>query len=127
MTKKDFNKFIRKFHKSQEKLLITKGHDYTQGSDDRLLNFKEVAQLTGMTPIQVWGIYWLKHVFAICTYIKFGKVSSEAIEGRFLDEANYNLLGLALIDESSKTRKSSKKITKAHLSKLQKKQAKRSN
>lgn len=111
MTKKKFNKFLKQFHSSQEKLLISKGHDYTQGSDDRFLNFKEVASLTGMTPLQVWAVYWMKHVFAICTYVKFGEVKSEGIEGRFLDEANYNVLGAALLSEYNKKtlRKADKK------------------
>ena len=115
MTKKRFNKFLKEFHKAQESLLITKGHDYTQGSNDRLLNFKEVAQLTGMTPLQVWAVYWMKHVFAICTYIKFNKLTSENIESRFLDEANYSVLGAALITEretNNKTRRKSDKRKK---------------
>ena len=99
MTRKKFHVFLKQFHKDQEKLLIAKGWDYTQGSDDRLLNFKEVASLTGMTPLQVWAVYWMKHVFAICTYVKFGKLSSEGIKSRFIDEANYNVLGAALLNE----------------------------
>lgn len=113
MTKKHFNQFVKQFHREQEKLLLTKGHDYTMGNDDRLLNFKEVASLTGMTPLQVWSVYWLKHIFAICTYVKYGKVSSEGIESRFLDEANYNLLGLALIQDIKKGKGHGPESTKA--------------
>jgi len=107
----------------QDKLLDIKGHDYTQGNGDRLFNFKEVATMTGLTPLQVWSIYWLKHVFAICTFVKDGKVRSEAIDSRFYDENNYNLLGLALIQEARNattkgSRKVKAKVTNKKMSKL---------
>ena len=82
-------------------MIISKGHDYTvgNGDEDRLWNFKIVAGLLGITPMQALGVYWLKHILAICTYIKTGNVESEDIDGRFLDESNYNLLGRALIND----------------------------
>lgn len=101
MDNKDFTALVERFRTEQDDLLVKKGHDYTQGNDDRLDNFKQVAHLLGMKPSQVWAIYWLKHVFAICTYIKFGKLESEGIFSRFLDENNYNLLGAALLDEEA--------------------------
>lgn len=101
MTNKQFEKLAIKFRERQDKLIITKGHDYTvgNGDEDRLWNFKFVAGLLGITPLQALGVYWLKHVLAICTYIKLGKVESEDIDGRFLDESNYNLLGRALVND----------------------------
>ena len=51
--------------------------------------------------MQAWGVYWLKHVFAIETYVKFGGVKSEEIEGRFVDLINYCYLGLALIQDAA--------------------------
>ena len=122
MTNKEFKRLVSGFRKSQDKLILAKGHDYTQGNPDRLHNFKAVARLTGMTPLQVWSVYWLKHVFAICTYIKYGSVKSEGIDERFLDEANYNLLGKALLSDepkkhrSASKRKSSKKMPKVRKS-----------
>lgn len=99
MTNKDFEDMIYSFRAAQDNLLKTKGADYTQKSDDRLSNFKDVAKLLGLTPLQVWSIYWLKHVFAICTYVQTGKLESEGIMSRFLDAANYGLLGIALVEE----------------------------
>lgn len=99
MKNKEFNKFITQFRKSQDDLIIRKGHDYTQGNADRLHNFKYVATLTGLTPLQVWSVYWFKHVFAIATFVKYGAVKSEDITSRFIDENNYNLLGAAILQE----------------------------
>lgn len=101
MNNKAFESLVKDFREKQDKLIILKGNDYTVGNaqEDRLWNFKEVGALLGITPLQCLGVYWLKHVLAICTFIKYGKVESEDIDGRFLDESNYNLLGRALIAE----------------------------
>lgn len=103
MKNTDFEKLVIEFRAKQDLLILSKGHDYTVGNGDadRLWNFKAVADMLGITPMQALGVYWLKHVLAICTYIKLGKVESEDIDGRFLDESNYNLLGRALIEDLS--------------------------
>ena len=51
--------------------------------------------------MQAWGVYWLKHVFAIESFTKFGASKSEDIEGRFVDLINYCYLGLALIQDAA--------------------------
>jgi hypothetical protein len=101
MKNRDFESLVKEFRLRQDRLIITKGHDYTvgNGDEDRLWNFKTVAGLLGIHPMQALGVYWLKHILAICTYIKTGELKSEAIDGRFLDESNYNLLGRALIND----------------------------
>lgn len=103
MKNTEFEKMVTEFRAKQDLLILSKGHDYTVGNGDadRLWNFKTVADMLGITPMQALGVYWLKHVLAICTYIKLGKVESEDIDGRFLDESNYNLLGRALINDLS--------------------------
>jgi hypothetical protein len=64
----------------------TKGHDYA-GEEDALSNFKRNADRLGLTPIQVWGVYFHKHLDAIETYVREGGVASEPIEGRIQDAA----------------------------------------
>lgn len=82
------------------KVLAVKGDDYTIGTGDRLHNFKSVAEFTGMTPEQVLGVYFYKHVSAIFAYIKNGKQSeSEPIEGRITDVINYMLLFNKMVQE----------------------------
>ena len=55
--------------------------------------------MLGITPMQAWGVYYLKHVLAVATYVKYGKVESEGIFERFVDANNYAYLGLALIED----------------------------
>jgi len=99
MTVKEFNEGRDKFIARMIEILDTKGPDYSN-SDDRLANFKRLAQLLGTTPLQIWAVYAMKHMDAIMTYAKSGKVASEEITGRFLDLANYAVLGAALVQEA---------------------------
>ena len=62
--------------------------------------FKQGAIRIGLTPLQVWAIYFYKHIAAIETYVKNGSVSSEPIEGRIADAINYLILLRALIEET---------------------------
>jgi len=104
MTNYEFETLVTDFRSQQDQLIASKGHDYTIANEDRLYNFKAVAELLGITPLQVLGAYWLKHILAIITYINKGRLEAdEGIEGRFLDSANYGLLGLALIKEREAT------------------------
>ena len=73
---------------------------YTIGSDDVLRNFKSVAERIGVTPMQVWAVYFLKHIDAISALAKSEAIpQAEAIEGRFADALNYLDLGYALYKE----------------------------
>ena len=116
MTNNQFTKFIKNFRRKQDELISRKGHDYTIGNKDRLFNFKFVAELIGITPAQVAAVYWLKHILAILTYVKFGKVESEDIDSRFFDESNYNALMRAVFYDQNKTRKNKSKSLKKKMS-----------
>jgi hypothetical protein len=101
MTNDEFNNMVTAFRIAQDELILKKGHDYTIASADRLFNFKFVGDLLGLKPEQVCAVYWLKHVIAILTYLKTGRIESEEpLDGRFLDEANYLLLLKACLNES---------------------------
>lgn len=85
------------------KILEVKGEDYTIGTGDRLHNFKTVAEFTGLTPEQVLGVYFYKHVSAIFSFIKKGgKSESEPIEGRIADCINYMLLFHKMVRERNR-------------------------
>lgn len=76
-------------------LLTRKGHDYTQGAEGdrgRLKNFYTASERLGLTPRQVLSVYLHKHLTGIETFLQYGKVESEAIEGRIADTINYLLL-----------------------------------
>ena len=81
-------------------LLIKKGADYS-GNIDTLNNFKQIAGLTGAPKDLVWLVYFMKHVFAVISWCKSGRLESEPIESRIMDARNYLLLLLALIREDS--------------------------
>lgn len=89
--------------KEEYQILITKGKEYTQDGDDRLKNFKVLAEELGIDPLIVWFIYFKKHIDSIASYIKHGRVvfSDENIEGRFADARNYLVLGRGIIDDTA--------------------------
>ena len=95
----DFKVFLTQMEAEEHEIMYTKGTEYTLGSDDKLANFKNVASTTGLTPLQVWSVYFQKHIASILNYVKDGKIYSEPIRGRFQDARNYLALGIALIDE----------------------------
>lgn len=103
MTEQEFAEFYTSFETEMLDTLSAKGNDYTRGAEvegeDRLANFKTVANMLGLNPLQVWAVYYMKHVLAILTYIKTGEIQSEPMRGRFLDAANYAVLGAALHKE----------------------------
>lgn len=98
---------VEKYHEVREKLIEDafevsnkKGQDYTQKSDDALKNFKSVAERTGMTSKQVLGVYMMKHLDAISSFIEHdGQLESEPIKERIIDAINYLCLLWGLIQE----------------------------
>lgn len=99
MTNKQFELIFDEIIAKCHELLVSKGHDYTYG-EDRLSNFKEIAIDTGVAPMQVWYVYFSKHISAIKTYFRNNKLESEPIESRLFDAINYLILGYALIKEN---------------------------
>jgi hypothetical protein len=83
-------------------LLEKKGRDYASDRD-RLSNFKYLAEMLGLTPLQVWGVYCFKHLMALSQFVREGQVASEPIDERIADIRNYMILGQALIVEARET------------------------
>ena len=77
-------------------MLLKKGSDYS-GMNDRHRNFKEAGSSAGVSPLVAWWIFFKKHLDAIATYVREGKVQSEPIQERFKDARNYLDLGAALV------------------------------
>lgn len=100
VTHREFDEYAQRFFHDMVQIIGTKGNDYTQGEKDRLDNFKQQAAQLGLTPMKVWSVLFNKHVAAVMTYARTGKVASEPIHGRFLDIAVYAILGAALAEES---------------------------
>lgn len=70
-------------------IMEAKRHDYTVANEDVLTNFKMTAKILCITPKEAWGVHFLKHVFALITYARYGSISSESMEGRLIDIWNY--------------------------------------
>ena len=79
---------------------VAKRPDYTIDDPDVLINFKRVADRTGITPEQALQTYALKHEDAITRIMRNPMASfSEPAILRFADRLNYLSLGLALLVE----------------------------
>lgn len=98
---------IKRLHALEMDMLKTKGREYTGGAEehnelDTLANFKEVARMTGMTPLQCWGVYFMKHISSIMTFISDPSRQTdmaEPIEGRIVDARTYLGLLECLLEE----------------------------
>jgi hypothetical protein len=76
-------------------VMRSKGKSYSGGSTAANNNFYQVAEMVGITPLQVWLVYYLKHVFSACTWVKT-QHESEDVTGRFVDMANYVHIGYTI-------------------------------
>jgi len=105
MTREQFNVLIEKMEEVEHKLLVGKGKEYTRRSKDILANFKRGAkEHPRLNPMDVWLIYFNKHVDSINTYIyaKGETTSDEPIQSRIKDARNYLMLFAAMVDELEK-------------------------
>lgn len=100
MNTERYNELSDKLTRTAFEIECAKRPAYTLGNEDVLHNFKSVAARIGITPMQTWAVYWLKHVDAISAYAKNPKApQAEALIGRFADNLNYLKLGFALMSE----------------------------
>ena len=109
MITKEFNKLVDSTVETCKEIMSSKGGEYAHG-DDRLDNFKRNAEQLGLTSLDVWSIYFRKHLDAITMYtqdVRSGneRVRSEPILGRFDDAINYLILGKGLVIEHEKSKK----------------------
>ena len=103
MKYKDFSKLRDSFFTTASEVSDNKSVEYTISNDDKLYNFKHVADRLGITPKQALMVYVLKHVDALTNDAKTGKThSDETTYNRAIDVANYMVL-LAAIDAEEQT------------------------
>lgn len=89
MTQREFNRIIRAAEERKLAIMQSKGNEYCRSEEDRLANFKRIAATLNLSPIQVWYVYFQKHMDAIISYINTGKEGSEPIDGRIDDASVY--------------------------------------
>lgn len=94
-----------------DEVAAPKREEYTGQSQDILYNFKRIANRLGMSPLQVWAVYFNKHVDSVNTFIKGESSVSEPMGSRFADMLNYLFLGICLIIEEEQTQSPSQDPT----------------
>jgi len=100
MNQPDYDAAIAELNQRALDIATAKRPGYTGASTDVLHNFKWVANALGLTPMQVWAVYFLKHVTAITSYAKDPSIpQAEALDGRFCDAKNYLDLGYGIMRE----------------------------
>jgi hypothetical protein len=98
MTFEDFDRITERIITQVKTMRDTKGKDYA-GGRDRFDNFNRLATKLGIPRIEVWDVYFSKHMDTIESYIRTGKILSEPVEGRIVDAITYLLLLAGMIAE----------------------------
>jgi len=100
-----FEKLASEFLQYEEGLLNWKRGEYSS-EEDRLQNFREIADFLGQRPAGVALSYLLKHIQSITLAVRTEKYAwawetegGEGLKQRIADARNYLLLLAACIDE----------------------------
>lgn len=100
MNVKDFIRWAKSVQEEENRIMLTKGEEYTVSDVDKFKNFKSIADRMKSSPEEVALVYLLKHMDSIRNYVLHGKESSdEPIIGRIMDARNYLLLLGGMIEE----------------------------
>ena len=73
--------------------------EYARNENDVLANFKRVSKWLGISTEQVIGVYMLKHIDGITSFINGHKSQREDVTGRLTDVIVYSTLLWALTKE----------------------------
>src|SRR5438034_2762 len=84
----EFLKLYQDFANEQLTIMHDASKDYAS-EEDRLANFKRLAERLNVSPLLIWAVYFTKHVDSILSYINTGRMNRDSVRGRFLDIANY--------------------------------------
>lgn len=121
MNQEEFKKLYTDMRVKEQDLLGFKRGEYTQGDEDVLINFKQVAAFMNITPEEVCLTYMMKHIQSITMAVKRNpgikfewktETGEEGLAQRFSDARNYLLLLAALIDEHGEDQSDGEHINK---------------
>jgi hypothetical protein len=102
MTQEQFNEAFVTLYNQALSIREAKQPEYTLENVDVLNNFKESAKRAGVTPLQVWSIFFDKQLSSIQAHIKNPDLpKAEPLDSRFADLYNYLLLGYCLFQEKN--------------------------
>ena len=109
MNREDFMNLTEHMQKEEEEEYLKKNADYADRNGLNILaNFERVAKNLNITPQMALLIYMEKHMDAIRTYIRFGSVMSEPIEGRIKDARVYLSLLRAMVEQKKSVNREDK-------------------
>lgn len=97
-----FMKVLNDLQHDETSLLSSKGDEYA-GKIDRLQNFRDISKVLNISMSTVCGVFLLKQIFAIASYIyKNKKPTTESLYEKILDSRNYLTLLTAILIEENK-------------------------
>ena len=100
MTQQEFKETKKYLLDKCQEIMNAKQPEYTQKNIDVLNNFKTTAESIGIEPMEVWAVFFNKHIQAILTHAGDSTMhQAEPIESRYADAINYLMLGLNLTTE----------------------------
>ena len=103
MNKQEFEETKQYLLKQCQSIMDAKQPEYTQKNLDVLNNFKTTAESIGIEPMEVWAVFFNKHIQAILTHAGDPNMhQAEPIESRYADAINYLFLGFSLILDKPK-------------------------
>lgn len=104
MTQKEFIETKKYILEKALDIMNAKQPEYTNKSIDVLHNFKSTAESIGITPMEVWAVFFNKHIQAILSHAGDPYMhQAEPIDSRYADAINYLFLGFAmLVEDQSK-------------------------
>ena len=98
MNQKEFQETKKYILEKAQNIMDAKQPEYTNKSIDVLNNFKQTAKSIGIEPMQVWAVFFNKHIQAILTHSGNPNMKqAEPIDSRYADALNYLFLGFSLL------------------------------
>ena len=102
MNKKEFQETRQYILDKAQDIMDAKQPEYTNKSIDVLNNFKQTAKSIGIQPMEVWAVFFNKHIQAILSHAGDPNMhQAEPIDSRYADALNYLFLGFAMLVEDS--------------------------
>jgi len=102
MTQKEFIETRQYILDKAQDIMDAKQPEYTNKSIDVLNNFKSTAESIGIKPMEVWAVFFNKHIQAIFSHAGDPSMhQAEPIDSRYADALNYLFLGFAMLVEDS--------------------------
>jgi hypothetical protein len=100
MKKNIYKALSKQLTQAAEDIMKKKQPEYTNKNEDVLYNFKSTAKSLDLSPMEVWAVFFHKHVQAIMSHAHNPEMhEAEPIESRYADAINYLHLGYSLMKE----------------------------